>query len=895
MALERIGLGAVVTADTKPFVQGTDRARDSLGRFISQTNKVPPPLLSVSGIMSRITSQFKTMSAGIGRGMGMISNGLRNVAMGTAPLSAGLVAGFKAAGDFEQQMSIVGSVTRATQGEMDALSYEARRMGIVSQFSATEAGQGLEFLGRAGANTEQSIAALQGVMNAAAADGIGLAESADIVSTIVRSMGRGWSDAGHIADALALASSSANTNISLLGESFRYGAASAKGLNLSVEESMSLFAKLADAGTKGSMAGTAMTNMMNKLSKPTRKARKILKGWNIELENADGTLRKVSSIVEDFSNHLRRVKGDSTRNAIAMEVFGQRGVRAYNAIATAGAEATQELEQALIESSNGIGAAAEMAKRRMNNVWGAATLLKSSVESLFISLFKSLLGPFKESIVGFTDSLNSVLFLMMALEKTADGNIKGTKAWKDAVTLLGEDGASSALSVAQGFKDAAKSIREAWTWVTEKFKEVKSWLGDTFGDDGLRKLTKYVTLGFMIAAALAPVILGLATIKWAIGGLISVISGVATVISAAFWPITIVVGAVLLAYSMLKRENESFLDTAKRVWGDIKIWALDVWHNVLIPIYNGLKDVLGPAMEELGKVWSEVIIQVKLVFADLYAFLFGEMDNVKVDWRQAGQVIGAVIATIAEVILTFVKYAIPIIASIAKALYTVFSAVWKVISTIIVNITELVAKFAAGFREVFEGNLITGIKRIGMAVLDFVLTPLQLVTKAIVAAADAIPGIDAPDWLKTFAREGATGLVIGGTRGEQGRPTYNTREEMFADLRRQTGRGPKPPEMKAAASDVIGFDTAKIASEAASMASATKAKAAQPGETKVDLTLEDKREIDIKNEMCVDGEAMATATARHKQEIQDRAGFKATPYNRRMSLEHGAAPVRKTG
>lgn len=417
MALERFGIGATITADERQFVNAVGRARDSLGRFVTTTQAAPTTLGRLTSSIQKASMVVKSGASKISSGVSELSAGLSQAAVGMLPVVAAVGGGIAKAASFEKQMSAVGSVARANSEDMNKLTSEAQRMGIVSAFSATEAAQGMEYLARAGANSDQIISALQGTMNAAAADSIDLATASDIVAQTIKGMQLNWSEAGHVADVLALASASANTNITELGESFSYGSSTAKQLQMSLEETTAIFGKLADSGVKGSSAGTAFTNMMNKLTKPTKKAEGILKKWNVNLTNTDGSLKKVSTIVQDIQGHISKLPTVTEQTAVATELFGIRGKRAYSALAAAGKESTDALEDSLIASSVGIGAATEMAEKRLDNFTGKLTLFGSSVESLAIGLFSPLLKTFTPVIESVTNGLNNIVFSLKGLSE----------------------------------------------------------------------------------------------------------------------------------------------------------------------------------------------------------------------------------------------------------------------------------------------------------------------------------------------------------------------------------------------------------------------------------------------------------------------------------------------
>ena len=392
MAFERIGIGGFLTFDEKKGVASMGRAGAAFGKLGKK-------------------------AVAVGKGIANVGKGVRTAGLAFLPITAGLGLGLAIAAGFEKQMSAVGAITRGTTEDMTRLTDEAKRQGIVSVFSATESAQAMEALGRAGFDTTQVISALGGVMNAAAAEGIGLGESATIVSRIVKSMGLEVERANNIADILVLTSAKSNTNITSLGEAFKFGAPAAKGFGIQTEELASVFGKLADSGLDASQGGTSFANFLLKLGKPSKEAARQMKAWKIELEDSQGNLKSIGNIIEQFKSKIEKIPSATERARVASELFGVRGQRAYVALASAGGKAIDDLTQDLLESSFGIGAAAEAAEKRLDNLAGSFTLFKSSVESIFIGFFDPLLTPFKEATQDITAGLNRVLDSFAGLQK----------------------------------------------------------------------------------------------------------------------------------------------------------------------------------------------------------------------------------------------------------------------------------------------------------------------------------------------------------------------------------------------------------------------------------------------------------------------------------------------
>ena len=192
-----------------------------------------------------------------------------------APVSAALLGVGTAAvmitADFDAQMSKVKAISGATGDEFDSLRDKAREMGAKTQFSASEAAQAMTYMAMAGWKTTDMLNGIEGIMNLAAASGEDLASTYDIVTDALTAFGLKASDSGHFADVLAAASTNANTNVSLLGESFKYVASTAEAFKFSTEDTVLALGLMANAGIKGSQSGTELKNALVNLEKPTKK------------------------------------------------------------------------------------------------------------------------------------------------------------------------------------------------------------------------------------------------------------------------------------------------------------------------------------------------------------------------------------------------------------------------------------------------------------------------------------------------------------------------------------------------------------------------------------------------------------------------------------------------
>ena len=340
-----------------------------------------------------------------------VGDNISNVGTKLLPVTAGVVglgtAAVKTAADFDSAMSKVAAVSGATGKDLDALRDKAREMGSKTKFSASEAAEAMNYMAMAGWKTEDMLSGIEGVMNLAAASGEDLATTSDIVTDALTAFGLSAKDSGHFADILAAASSNANTNVSMMGETFKYCAPIAGALGFSAEDTAEAIGLMANAGIKGSQAGTALRTIMNNLSGDVKICGSSIGEVTVATTNADGSMRDLSDILADCRTAFSGLS-ESEKAAAAESLVGKNAMSSFLALMNAGEADINKLSSAI---DNCDGCAAGMAETMNDNLAGQLTILKSQLQELAIS-FGELLMPAIRTIVGwiqkFVDWLNSM-------------------------------------------------------------------------------------------------------------------------------------------------------------------------------------------------------------------------------------------------------------------------------------------------------------------------------------------------------------------------------------------------------------------------------------------------------------------------------------------------------
>ena len=282
------------------------------------------------------------------------------------------------AGNFEQAMSAVEAIADSNISEMAALTAEAKELGATTKFTAQQSANAMEYMAMAGWDAQEMLGGMSGVINLAAAAGEDLAQVSDIVTDNLSAFGLKASDTAHFADVLAAAAANSNTNISIMGETFKSSSSVAGALGYSIEDVAVMVGLMANNSVKGSRAGTALRNIFNGLLGGVTLTAKAFGELDYSAVNSDGSMKGLMETVEDLRGYFSQMT-EAERVNNAMTIAGMRGYNGLLAILNA----TNEDFQSLYASINNCNGAAErMAKVKLDNLNGDITLMNSAMEAL---------------------------------------------------------------------------------------------------------------------------------------------------------------------------------------------------------------------------------------------------------------------------------------------------------------------------------------------------------------------------------------------------------------------------------------------------------------------------------------------------------------------------------
>lgn len=325
--------------------------------------------------------------------------------------------------NFEAAMSQVQAISGACGTQLEKLTEKAKEMGATTKFTATEAGEAFNYMAMAGWDTQQMLDGIEGILNLAAASGEDLGTTSDIVTDALTAFGLKASDATHFSDVLAKAASSANTNVSMMGETFKYAGAMAGTLGYSIEDVGVMIGLMANSGIKASQAGTELNSLFTRLSTNTNGARDAIEKLGIRFYNSSGKARPLAEVM----NELRAVTADyndEQKTNLANTIAGQRAQAGLLAILNTSTEDYNKLTEAI---SHADGAAAEMAGTMLNNLSGSITLLQSALDGVKISVGEHLAPYIREITNWLTDAMPGIEVALDTFMRNVDKKIDKMK------------------------------------------------------------------------------------------------------------------------------------------------------------------------------------------------------------------------------------------------------------------------------------------------------------------------------------------------------------------------------------------------------------------------------------------------------------------------------------
>ena len=503
--------------------------------------------------------------AATGEKLKTVGSAIEGVGQKLMPVTAAVgglgVAAVKVASDFDSAMSQVAAVSGATGKDLEALRDKAREMGSKTKFSASEAAEAMNYMAMAGWKTNDMLSGIDGIMNLAAASGEDLAATSDIVTDALTALGLSAEDSGHFADILAAASSNANTNVSMMGETFKYCAPVAGALGFSAEDTAEAIGLMANAGIKSSQAGTAMRSMMTNLTGEVKFTGAAFGELTVQTTNTDGSMRSLGDILADCRAAFAQMS-ESEKAANAEALVGKNAMSGFLAVMNAAPGDIEKLNSAI---NNCDGTAEKMAATMQDNLAGQLTILKSQLEELAISIGEILM-PYIRQIVGWI----------------------------------------------QGLVDWLNSLDEGTKKIIVTVALVAAALGPVL-----------IVIG-KVVGAVGTIMTVVPQIASAISGVIAFVSGtvipaISAVVAAIGW-VPLAIAAVVAILVVLYNKCEWFRDAVNAIWTQIKEFFVSAWEaicsfftetipnawNSLVSFFQGIPAWWSGLWQSVGDFFSNI-------------------------------------------------------------------------------------------------------------------------------------------------------------------------------------------------------------------------------------------------------------------------------------------------
>lgn len=335
--------------------------------------QIPGPLGNIKGKLSNATSGFLS--------------GLPTQLVGFAGIGYGVADTLRVYTDFTHQMSRVKAIAGATDDEFARLTAKAKEQGMMTQFTATESGKAMEYMAMAGWKTEDMLNGISGIMSLAAASGEDLGQVSDIVTDALSAFKLQAKDAGHFADVLAQAATNSNTNVGMMGYTFKYVAPLAGTLGFNIEDTALAIGLMANSGIKAEKAGTALRSMFTRMAAPTKESSSAMAELGFSMTDSAGKVKSLRSIMKELRKDFKGLsKMDQTR--LAKQLAGEDAISGFLAIMNANESDWKKLETAIDHSQ---GAAKNMKNISTSNLWGSIKGLQSAWEAVQLGIMSQ--GP----------------------------------------------------------------------------------------------------------------------------------------------------------------------------------------------------------------------------------------------------------------------------------------------------------------------------------------------------------------------------------------------------------------------------------------------------------------------------------------------------------------------
>lgn len=345
---------------------------------LNAKNNAKAAISSLTRDVSKMVASVGSKMQSLGGKLSGAGKKLAGIGLAGGAAIAGMTRTFAA---FDDQMAKVAALSGATGDELQALRDKAKDLGSTTKFSASQAAEGMNYLAMAGFDTNEILKGIPATLSLAAAGGLELGEAADIASDVGTMFGLTADEIARVADVMAATATSANTDVRMMGESFKYFGASANLAGQSIEESSAALAILASRGMKASTAGTSLNQLFAQMVAKKQQFTEL----GVAIADADGNMRPMLDVMQDLG-----VKMEDLTQEERLKWFGDLGVRAGRAASMLAGAPREEIENFRKTMEDAEGSAAKMAETMQTGVGGAGVKILSAFEGMQIAIMEGL-------------------------------------------------------------------------------------------------------------------------------------------------------------------------------------------------------------------------------------------------------------------------------------------------------------------------------------------------------------------------------------------------------------------------------------------------------------------------------------------------------------------------
>ena len=754
---------------------------DALKRTIIETEQSLQSLENEVGSGSAKLAEISETSGKIGESLTSAGEKMLPV---TAAVTGLGTAAVKTAADFDSSMSNVAAISGSSAEDMDKLRERAREMGAQTKFSAKEAGDAMGYMAMAGWDAQQMYDGLPGIMNLAAASGEDLATTSDIVTDALTAFGMKAEDSSHFADVLAQASSSANTNVSLMGETFKYIAPVAGALGYSAEDAAVAIGLMANSGIKASSAGTQLRASLTNMIKPSKDVGDAMEKWGFYATEAATAVDQAKVDKQMLRVQKASLAADKAQQAYndAVSKYGAESTEASNAAATLEIKQTElaSANETLTQLQEGTTQNVRLYNKALQNEDGSMKSLKETMDFL-----REAMGNMSEAeqtqaataIFG-KEAMSGMLAIINASDADYEKLIKNIDNCDGAAENMAEtmqDNLSGQLTTLQStLQELAIAFGEILMPYIRKAAEVIQGFVEKLNgmSEGQKKVVATIAL---IVAAIGPLLImvgKVATGISAITGLFSKMKTLTTITSiigklkGAFTalfgviaanPVIAVIAAIVAALVLLYTKCEWFRDvvnavvqkivsffteTIPQAWSTlmdflsgVPEWWSGIWQQVsdfFMQIWNGIVNFFTVTIPQ---AWNSVVT----FFAGVPAWWSGIWQQVSDFfaniWTTMMQ--NPVISGIVTTITTLWQNAVNTLQNIWQGLVTIAQGAWELLkNTILAPVILLIDLVTGNFDKLKTdaSNIWTNIKDAAQTIWTGIKQVVSALAKGLVTA-----------------------------------------------------------------------------------------------------------------------------------------------------------------